>query len=216
MKTKLLIVDDEKDFLHVLKSFFSFGPYDVQTATSSEKALHLLDQIQFDVVVTDMDVRNGLARPTVYPTGTTIFNPTKAQDGVFIMAVHPEYVAIIDRNGNEYNRWNIEKNHANARARLIKNGNLLLASTYIDLSGSGAFTESHQTIIRELTWDGKKVWEYTVPKELDWHNDVIKLKNGNILFTAYTPVPKEYLAKIKDVDIPWWGAIKRSKANMRT
>jgi len=54
MKTKLLIVDDEKDFLHVLKSFFSFGPYDVQTATSSEKALHLLDQIQFDVVVTDM------------------------------------------------------------------------------------------------------------------------------------------------------------------
>jgi len=162
-----------------------------------------------------MDVRNSLARPTVYPTGTTIFNPTKAQDGVFIMAVHPEYVAIIDRNGNEYNRWPIEKNHANARARLMKNGNLLLASTYIDLSGSGAFTESHQTIIRELTWDGKKVWEYTVPKELDWHNDVIKLKNGNILFTAYTPVPKEYLAKIKDVDIPWWGAIKRSKANMR-
>ncbi|MBG0776127.1 MAG: sigma-54-dependent Fis family transcriptional regulator [Desulfovibrionaceae bacterium] len=54
MKTKLLIVDDEKDFLHVLKSYFSFGQYEVQTAISCERALHLLDQTPFDVVVTDM------------------------------------------------------------------------------------------------------------------------------------------------------------------
>lgn len=54
MKTKLLIVDDERDFLDVLKSYFSFGPHEVQTAMSCEKALQMMDQTQFDVVVTDM------------------------------------------------------------------------------------------------------------------------------------------------------------------
>ena len=50
------------------------------------------------------------ARPTVYPTGTTIFNPEKAQSDVFIMAVHPDRVAIMDRNGNEYHTWKVPAN----------------------------------------------------------------------------------------------------------
>lgn len=59
---KLLVVDDESDFLHVLKSFFSFGDYEVHTAGSGEEALSLLSETAFDAVVTDMamDSMSGL------------------------------------------------------------------------------------------------------------------------------------------------------------
>ena len=53
-----------------------------------------------------------------------------------------------------------------------------------------------------------------VPDGLDWHNDVTKLKNGNILYTAYTVIPEEYQKQIKDVELPW-GTFKRSGVNMR-
>lgn len=54
MISKLLVVDDEPDFLHVLKSFFSFGDYEVQTAGSGEEALRLISETAFDAVITDM------------------------------------------------------------------------------------------------------------------------------------------------------------------
>ena len=83
------------------------------------------------------------ARPTVYPTGTTIFQPEKAMPDVFIMAVHPDRVSIIDRNGNEYNSWAVPANYQNLRARLDENGNLLLAGTVMDMSSAAALPEDH-------------------------------------------------------------------------
>ena len=154
------------------------------------------------------------ARPTVYPTGTTIFQPEKAMPDVFIMAVHPDRVSIIDRNGNEYNSWAVPANYQNLRARLDENGNLLLAGTVMDMSSAAALTEEHPTYIAEYDWNGKKLWEHKVPDGLDWHNDVTKLKNGNILYTAYTVIPEEYQKQIKDVELPW-GTFKRSGVNMR-
>jgi outer membrane protein assembly factor BamB len=162
-----------------------------------------------------MCATGAFARATVYPTGTTIFNPQKAQKDVFVLAVHPDRVSVMDRNGHEYNSWSIPKNHANVRARLMENGNLLLASSYIDMSDKHALVEIHPTSIREFNWEGTKLWEYTVPANLDWHNEVTKLENGNIIFPVYTTIPAEYRAKIKDVEIPWWGSFKRSKVKMR-
>ncbi|MFZ5813337.1 MAG: sigma-54-dependent transcriptional regulator [Thermodesulfobacteriota bacterium] len=104
MKTKLLIVDDEPDFLHVLKSYFSFGPYEVQTSTSGEAALPLLEQTQFDVVVTDMampgmngldvlrEIKNlGSYLPVIIMTGVgTIENAVEAiQTGAFHYIAKP-------------------------------------------------------------------------------------------------------------------------------
>lgn len=154
------------------------------------------------------------ARPTVYPTGTTIFNPEKAQSDVFIMAVHPDRVAIMDRNGNEYHTWKVPANWQNLRARLDKQGNLLLAGTVMDMSAAASLTEEHPSYIVEFSWDGKENWRHSVPKGLDWHNDVTKLKNGNIVYTAYTVIPEKYQKQIKDVELPW-GTFKRSGVNMR-
>ncbi len=59
MKYKILFIDDELDFLRVLKSYFS-DEYEVQTSESVEKGLSLIDQTQFDAVITDMSLPCGM------------------------------------------------------------------------------------------------------------------------------------------------------------
>ncbi len=54
MKNRLLIVDDEADFLRILESHFSYDDYEVFTADSGEAALAFLSQSTVDAVVTDM------------------------------------------------------------------------------------------------------------------------------------------------------------------
>ncbi len=153
------------------------------------------------------------ARPTVFPTGTTIFNPEKAQKDVFILAVHPDRVAVMDRNGNEYHTWKNPQQLQNLRARLSPDGSLLLAGTIIDMSDKNANTAAHKSLIAEYTWDGKKKWEVLV-NERDWHNDVYKLKNGNIIFPAYDAIPDSFLKNVKDVELPW-GTFKRKGIKIR-
>jgi len=104
MNTRLLIVDDEPDFLHVLKTYFSFGAFEVQTATAGAQALAALEQTQFDVVVTDMampgmtglDVlreikKTGVYLPVIIMTGVgTIENAVEAiQAGAFHYIAKP-------------------------------------------------------------------------------------------------------------------------------
>lgn len=60
MKLKVLFIDDETDFLHALKGYFNFD-YEVQTADSAEKGLSLIEQTQFDAVITDMSMPGGMS-----------------------------------------------------------------------------------------------------------------------------------------------------------
>ncbi len=59
MKYNVLFIDDEKDFLTALKGYFTIS-YEVQTAESGAKGLSLLEQTQFDAVVTDMSMPGGM------------------------------------------------------------------------------------------------------------------------------------------------------------
>ena len=61
MKPIILIIDNEPDFLHVLKSYFRFEDYDVKTAKSSEKGLELIGEFQFDAVISDMSMPRGMS-----------------------------------------------------------------------------------------------------------------------------------------------------------
>jgi outer membrane protein assembly factor BamB len=166
------------------------------------------------MMVLGIGVPGAEARPTVYPTGTTIFNPEKAQPNVFIMTVGEDHISIVDRNGNEYHRWTIPSGYSNVRARLDSKGNLLVGAAQQDMSARDTWALAHPASIAEYTWDGKKLWEYNVPEGLEWHNEVQKLKNGNIIFPAYTVIPEEYRAKIKNVELPW-GTFKREGIKMR-
>jgi len=120
---------------------------------------------------------------TVYPLGTTIYNPDKCSNGytLFCFPYEPE-VLLIDMNGNVVNRWNVRA----IRAKLLKNGNLLVVER----------RKGARNRVQEFSWDGRLVWEYEPPGSA--HHDVERLENGNTLLLCMETVPDEYRKKIKD------------------
>ncbi len=53
-QTKVLLVDDEEDFVSTLSERLRMRNYDTQVATSGEAALSLIDEDRPDIVVLDM------------------------------------------------------------------------------------------------------------------------------------------------------------------
>ena len=60
---KVLVVDDEVEMLTLLRNYLTREGYAVPTAPSAETALQLLEDHDFDVVLTDLRMRgmDGLA-----------------------------------------------------------------------------------------------------------------------------------------------------------
>jgi DNA-binding NtrC family response regulator len=56
-ETQILVVDDEVDMLTLLRNYLSREGYEVRTAPSAEVALQLLEDCDFDVVLTDLRMR---------------------------------------------------------------------------------------------------------------------------------------------------------------
>jgi len=54
MPTKVLIVDDEKDFLDIMAERMSAWSMDVSTTTSAEKALKMVLKKDYDAVIMDL------------------------------------------------------------------------------------------------------------------------------------------------------------------
>ena len=103
-----------------------------------------------------------LAYPTVYPTGTTIYDPDAAFSSYILISDHadkgnhasaavraeskvPGDVRLIDMNGNVVHTWHVDP-YFNKRSRLLPNGHLVFAA-------------SDKTII-EYDWDSNVVWEH--------------------------------------------------------
>ena len=53
-KARILAVDDQRYFRELTEGLLGDAGYDVQTATSGEEALHLLERDDFDIVLTDL------------------------------------------------------------------------------------------------------------------------------------------------------------------
>jgi DNA-binding response OmpR family regulator len=53
MSEKVLIIDDEKDFLDIIAERIRARGIDVSSATSVEDALHMVEEESFDVVIMD-------------------------------------------------------------------------------------------------------------------------------------------------------------------
>ena len=53
MSVKVLIVDDEKDFLDIIAERIAARGIDVSTASSAEKALNMIEKESYEVVVMD-------------------------------------------------------------------------------------------------------------------------------------------------------------------
>ena len=47
-----------------------------------------------------------MANPTIFPTGTTIYDPERAWNGYVLFSAPTGNTHLIDMDGNEVNRWN--------------------------------------------------------------------------------------------------------------
>ncbi len=144
---------------------------------------------------------------TVFPTGTTIYNPAEAHSSYILISDHsavgnhpsarvraeeggasPGDVRLVDMNGNVVHRWEVIP-YFNKRSRLLPSGNLV-------------YVGPNRTIY-EYDWDGNVVWTH---EGIGSVNDLRILPNNNRLLIAHEPIPEEFQQQVRDVEIaPWWG-----------
>jgi predicted Rdx family selenoprotein len=134
---------------------------------------------------------------TVYPVGTTLYQPDKCCNGYTVLW-RGQKVKLIDMNGRAVNEWTVTSGAIEGgvdRARLLENGHVLVQR-------GGMMSEAGG--IQEYNWDGELVWEY-VPEGraphteyLGPHHDVFRKRNGNTLLICRHAVPEEYLQQIRD------------------
>ncbi len=144
------------------------------------------------------------AYPSVFPTGTTIYQPDEAYSSFILISDHaslgthaaaavraqstvPDDIRLIDMNGNVVHTWTVAPTF-NKRSRLLPNGHLLYAGP--------------NRMIIEYDWDGNVVWTHAGIGSI---NDLRWLPNNNRLLLAHQPIPEEFQRQVKDVEIaPWW------------
>jgi hypothetical protein len=103
------------------------------------------------------------AFPTVYPHGTTIFNPDKTFSGYTILTTKGNQTILIDMNGNVVHHWaNLcDEEHP---AKLLPGGYAMGAT------GKGGRILGHEESndLSIVDWDGKIVWTF---KKAGVHHD---------------------------------------------
>lgn len=129
--------------------------------------------------------------PSVYPTGTTRYDPAKAWNSYMLFSAGDNVARLIDLNGNSVHEWKDAGAFSSVIApRLVggERGHVLLTLATIDGKGSdlvpGQVTTRISQTIGELDWNGDTVWQFgaKAPDGLArQHHDWARLGNGNTL-----------------------------------
>ena len=91
--------------------------------------------------------------PSVFPTGTTIYNPEKCFNGYTLMPIKKVGAVLIDMNGKVVKVW---KNFQGFPNKLLPGGYVMGSLGIRD----GAFSYQDQTDLAQLDWDGNVVWKF--------------------------------------------------------
>jgi hypothetical protein len=107
-------------------------------------------------------------------------------------------VYLIDMNGRVVHTWVVT--FTPLQARLLSNGNIVVSGLTVNQeigfpairmrTSMGGYTDN----LVELTWEGKQVFAHT---DLNMHHDFAKLPNGNYLYLAWEPLPKDLREKVR-------------------
>jgi hypothetical protein len=112
-----------------------------------------------------------LAAQTVYPTGTTIYDPDRAFNGYTVLSpLQTQAVLVIDMNGTVVKRWDDFNNSAGGPARVLPGGFVMSAS-----GARPPHQESLELIQRDF--DGNVVWRFS-------HGEQIKTREGTTIWSA--------------------------------
>ncbi|HEY6529945.1 MAG TPA: aryl-sulfate sulfotransferase [Cellvibrionaceae bacterium] len=140
------------------------------------------------------------ASPSVYPTGVTRYNPSKAYNSYVLFAGQDKKTHLIDLNGNEVHQWNYNGfPSVFIDPKLVggKKGHVLVQFTG---ETGGRSDPNGAQAIGETDWDGNIIWQWSGVKSQDayasgtttadatnigsnvrQHHDWRKLPNGNTL-----------------------------------
>lgn len=149
------------------------------------------------------------AAPSIYPTGVTRYDPSKAYNSFVLFSAQDKKTHLIDLNGNEVHQWPFEGfPSVFLDPKLVdgKRGHVLLQTAG---PTGGRANGAHQAI-GELDWDAKVVWQWGAVQSQDayagndtatdasgygsairQHHDWRRLPNGNtlILINYVRPAP---------------------------
>ena len=107
------------------------------------------------------------AAPSVYPTGTTIYDPERTWNGYTVLNSSISETVLIDMNGTEVHRWQGMRGYP---PRLLPGGYLM--------GGLGTRQPHLETItFAQLDWDGNIVWRYDGTEE-------VQLQSGETVLSA--------------------------------
>src|SRR4030095_16158337 len=103
---------------------------------------------------------------SVYPTRTTIYDPTRTWNGYTVLSpLNTQAVIVIDMNGNVVKQWDGFVNSAGGPARVFPNGIVMAAN-----GANAPRQESLELIQRDF--GGKVLWRFD-------HNEQIQTLGGD-------------------------------------
>ena len=111
------------------------------------------------------------AAQTVYPTGTTIYDPDKSWNGFTVLSpLGTQAVLVIDMNGNVVKRWDGFNNSAGGPARVFPGG--------IVMSAAGARPPHQESLeLVRKDFDGNTLWKFS-------DNESISTREGTTTMSA--------------------------------
>lgn len=113
----------------------------------------------------------GVARssPTVYPTGTTIYDPAHTWNGFTVLSpLGTQAVLVIDMNGNIVKRWEGYNNSAGGPARVLPGGMVIAAAGV-----RAPHQESLEIVQRDFA--GDVIWQFG-------HNLQVPMPDGTLIW----------------------------------
>jgi hypothetical protein len=111
------------------------------------------------------------AAQTVYPTGTTIYDPDRSWNGFTVLSpLATEAVLVIDMNGTVVKRWENFNNSAGGPARVLPGGFVMAAT-----GARPPHQESLELVLRDF--DGKPVWQFS-------RNEQITTREGATIWSS--------------------------------
>lgn len=102
-----------------------------------------------------------LTAQSVYPTGTTVFDPDRAWNGYTVLSpLGTQAVVVIDMNGNVVKRWDNFNNSAGGPARVLPGGHVIAP-----IGARPPHQESLALVQRDFA--GADVWQFNTAEQIE-------------------------------------------------
>jgi len=137
---------------------------------------------------------SAIAGPSIYPTGTTRYDPGKAYNSFVLFSGGDNIAHLIDLNGNSVHEWKDAAAHSTLIDPALtggKPGHIFVTLETTEGKGTdlvpGQVNRKVTKTVGELDWDGKVVWSFgdkAPGGAAQQHHDWARLPNGNTVVLA--------------------------------